>query len=546
MKLNTSAISAIKKLIAAGKIDKESAWSFTAADGDALLGPNGDDWKAYAAVHLGVDTDAPENTKARWTYPVAKGGKVYRRGVIAAESRAAQQGSDDIAKAAKDLLTRIDAAKDEDFLEVHDYADWDWGGDESNRTMQTMPDGSLQGKAVATNVGVFSYLNSDGSIRRELRPPEEVFDPQSTDSLRHCPVTNDHPDGFVTPENYKDLQVGSVGDGVCRDDYNLVVPLAIKDQATISAIKAGKKGLSCGYTRTLRRDAVKYTHPAWDGASGKVVQKVAKTYPCPGVWNGMPYDCIQTNIRYNHLAVVKRGRAGDAARLNTDSADPSEGRQVLMTDQPTEPIAKEPKMKITLDNGLEYDAAPEVAVAYAASSKAAKDSEGALAKLTADTTAEKSRLEGELAAAKDKATRLESELKAAKDAASDPKALDAAVAARVRLVSLAAKAGMKDAEAKAMDSDALMRAIVAHARPGLALDGKDANYVSGVFDSVALDLEKGASKTAVNRSSLSQRPASGARDADDGSAASATMTGDEALRLAQETYHRNLTFRPRA
>ena len=38
----------------------------------------------------------------------------------------------------------------------------------------------------------------------------------------------------------------------------------------------------------------------------------------PGVWNGEPYDLIQTNIRVNHLALVAAARAGDGARLNMD------------------------------------------------------------------------------------------------------------------------------------------------------------------------------------------------------------------------------------
>ena len=38
----------------------------------------------------------------------------------------------------------------------------------------------------------------------------------------------------------------------------------------------------------------------------------------PGTWNGMPYDCIQRNIRINHLAIVDEARAGHQTRLNLD------------------------------------------------------------------------------------------------------------------------------------------------------------------------------------------------------------------------------------
>ena len=35
----------------------------------------------------------------------------------------------------------------------------------------------------------------------------------------------------------------------------------------------------------------------------------------------MPYDYIQRNIRANHVAIVEKGRAGDAPRIRLDSAD---------------------------------------------------------------------------------------------------------------------------------------------------------------------------------------------------------------------------------
>ncbi len=39
------------------------------------------------------------------------------------------------------------------------------------------------------------------------------------------------------------------------------------------------------------------------------------------MWKGQHYDAIQRNIRVNHLALVRKARAGDQARLNLDSRD---------------------------------------------------------------------------------------------------------------------------------------------------------------------------------------------------------------------------------
>lgn len=111
MKLNPSAVAHIRDLIRSGRVNRSDSWSFSAADGNALLGKSGDDWTAYAAVHLGVDEQASDKTKARYHYPVAKGGQVYLGGLRAAIARGFQQGDSDIAKAAQRLLAEAKAAK---------------------------------------------------------------------------------------------------------------------------------------------------------------------------------------------------------------------------------------------------------------------------------------------------------------------------------------------------------------------------------------------------------------------------------------------------
>lgn len=109
--LNLTGESYAHSLIAAGKVDKTSPWSFDADDGNALLGKGGDDWDSFGKVHLGLDRSASDKTKARYKYPVAKGGKLYRSGVIAAKQRAAQQGDGAVAEAASALLDQIDKPK---------------------------------------------------------------------------------------------------------------------------------------------------------------------------------------------------------------------------------------------------------------------------------------------------------------------------------------------------------------------------------------------------------------------------------------------------
>jgi len=117
-RVNSVGISNAEDLISQGKIDYDSSWEFTAEDGNKLLGPKGDDWDGYKKWFIAEDTDANENTKDRYKFPFGKNGKIYRKGVIAAKQRAAQQGYNNIADAADSLLQKIDKKKEKAFYKI--------------------------------------------------------------------------------------------------------------------------------------------------------------------------------------------------------------------------------------------------------------------------------------------------------------------------------------------------------------------------------------------------------------------------------------------
>lgn len=110
--LNTVGVSYARTLIRDGAVDKTSAWTFSAADGDELLGPDGKDWSRYGQCHLAKDPAAAEQTKAYWAFPFAKlkGGKVvlYRAALTAIRQRAAAQSATAIYEAAGRLLRDLD------------------------------------------------------------------------------------------------------------------------------------------------------------------------------------------------------------------------------------------------------------------------------------------------------------------------------------------------------------------------------------------------------------------------------------------------------
>lgn len=156
--------------------------------------------------------------------------------------------------------------------------------------------GFLRVPAFLTRTGVFKYRRKDGSVVRELRHPDDVFAQASLDTLRMAPLTNDHPEEFVTPDNVKELGVGWISDAIeIVDGKKLGTHALIADKIALAQVEAGKVELSCGYTADLVQGT--------------------------GTYDGEPYDCRQTNIRYNHVAIVERGRAGPGIRLRLDSDD---------------------------------------------------------------------------------------------------------------------------------------------------------------------------------------------------------------------------------
>lgn len=107
--LNGAGASHAASLIETGKYDDTSSWSFSAEDGNKLLGTGGDDWTAYASYHLGVDASASVSTKAHYGYPFGKDGKVYGGALRAIRSRASAQNETSIFDSAGHLLDAIKA-----------------------------------------------------------------------------------------------------------------------------------------------------------------------------------------------------------------------------------------------------------------------------------------------------------------------------------------------------------------------------------------------------------------------------------------------------
>lgn len=180
-----------------------------------------------------------------------------------------------------------------DLVERKDVFHLDTG---SVRNVLKAPEGFMTIVGIPTRVGVFPYRNPDGSTRRELRHPDDVLRSDSLATLGGKPFTVNHPPVPVTPTNFEEYGAGSssneievIGDGLVKVVYN------VHREDAIRALNSGFRQLSCGYRTDL--------------------------LPESGTFRGQPYDARQTNIRYNHTALVGTGRAGPDCGLRMDGFD---------------------------------------------------------------------------------------------------------------------------------------------------------------------------------------------------------------------------------
>lgn len=192
--------------------------------------------------------------------------------------------------------------------------------DVNDRTFFT-EEGYLVDHPVVTSCGIFEYINPDGSIRRELRLPENVFSETSLKTYKGKPIIITHDAGVVNKENVDREQVGTILSEGYRDKEDVRAEIIIHN--TDAMKQRGFKELSLGYNLDLIEQ--------------------------PGNWNGEPYDAIQTNIVINHLALVASARAGEQARLNIDSSDEQElkGGKLKMSEDKNKSVRTDGSAELT-------------------------------------------------------------------------------------------------------------------------------------------------------------------------------------------------------
>src|SRR4051812_46725260 len=301
--------------------------------------------------------------------------------------------------------------------------------------------GWIKDKPIVTRSGIFIYHMPNGKVQKEFRSAEEVFKADSLSTYQGVPITNGH-NGLITKDNPNGI-IGTVISPGVQDGDNVRAELIIHDPNKLG----NRKELSCGYTCDL--------------------------VPTPGEHNGQRYDYLQRNIRINHLAVVNKGRAGNA-RLRLDSCDDGVNGSFEQENE-----MADPKLVVVRLDDIEYQASPEVMNALTKRQEQLEE----LKKKHDIIEAERDTLKADTSKHKDEIEKIKNDIKTE-------------MTARAALDAIA-----KQYEMKLDESDSVIdskKKLLAKLRPTLKLDGKSDDYIASAFD-LTIETESDKNKTVTKQ-----------------------------------------------
>lgn len=265
-------------------------------------------------------------------------------------------------------------------------------------------EGYLIVDAAIARAGIYEYTAGElgipdkdpNQVLRVLRTEDEVFKPESMESFRNKPVTNNHPPGtLLDSSNVTRFKVGH-SETVDRDGDLMNSKLHIMDADAVRCVENGKCEISNGYLADVNIER---------GTDDKYG----------------PYDAIQKNIRGNHIAIVDSGRAGQECRIADNLS-----------------TSKEKAMKTVVIDGKSYEVTTLDAAALVIEllQSKLKDAEEAAKKKKEEEDEDLEEVKKEAKKTNDK---LQAELDDAKSKIVTDEQLDALVADRADLVAKATK-----------------------------------------------------------------------------------------------------------
>lgn len=168
-------------------------------------------------------------------------------------------------------------------------------------------------------IPMYEALGFDAnSIYYGYRPAEELQ--KGASSFNNLPLLDAHIKDGAKIKSAKEHRVGSLGDNTMWNNPYLQNSLIVYDQEAIDKINSGEqKELSCAY----RYDPIKQE----------------------GIWNGQKYDFLMSNIRGNHVALVKEGRAGSDVVVADSQLEKENEMEEVKEIEELDAVAEDSKVK---------------------------------------------------------------------------------------------------------------------------------------------------------------------------------------------------------
>ena len=332
---------------------------------------------------------------------------------------------------------------------------------------EVTPEGYLRAWATIARTGVQQYTDADGSIRREYRPESEVASPESLASFAGKAITLEHPTVLLDSSNTKDYQIGFSGTEVVYDNGFVRAVMTITDEEAIKRIMRGDaKEVSAGYR-------VNYE-------------------ATPGVTDaGENYDGIQTGISGNHIAVVRRGRAGPQVKLHLDRLDAADPSLISPIEEPSMTA------KVNFD-GAEFEVTESVALAITKEREDAKMSfedmkkkcdelQAAADSMKSEMDAMEQKMKGKCDSAEGRADALSEEVNSLKTdlEAAQKVNVDSLVEERIALIDKARTSLDSAFDFAGKTVREIMEASVKSVRGDIDLSERSDDYVTAMFDTLA-------------------------------------------------------------
>lgn len=380
------------------------------------------------------------------------------------------------------------------------------------RADQKTVQGNARIPAALSRTGVQVYPQEDGTVRREYRPPEEVFAPDSMKSFETATVVVGHP-ATIDPSNWRQHAIGDIR-APKRDGRFVAAELVIRDRAALDRIDSGElQELSCGYDCMLEMT--------------------------PGTTaDGERYDAVQRQIVINHVGLGPKawGRAGSEVRLRLDGGVVAYEDGETARHRPADMDPEQLKALLAKVDGLAKDLEAE------------RKRAGALeAKLqAAATTQPPARRDDEANVDRVTAQRDEALAKLEKlEKATSMANVDALVAARMavldgaRLLHGKPEIPLKNADGRQLTDREIMVAAIVARDAEFKADGRSDDYVRARFDAKVEDAKKaGASLGALNLgTSPAHLDAGGHADAGGDAELAEAMRHFDAAPLILENYN---------